>query len=60
MLESSAKRMNDNVSDEFGRSFMYIIKRSGPNKDPCGTPHARFLRLESCPFMITNCVLLDR
>ena len=38
MLVSSAKSLNNNLSQQFGRSFIYNRKRSGPKVDPCGIP----------------------
>ena len=40
MLVSSAKSTGfAEVAIDFGRSFMYSIKRSGPRMEPWGTPH---------------------
>ena len=35
----SALKINLNLDDEFDRSLIYIRSISGPNMDPCGTPH---------------------
>ena len=37
-LDSSAKK-NDNTLDEYCKSFIYNINKSGPRRDPCGTRH---------------------
>ena len=39
----------------FSKSFRYIMKRSGPQKDPWGIPHVTFLGLESVLFKGQNC-----
>ena len=36
---SSANSIGFRISDTFLISFIYKIKRNGPNIDPCGTPH---------------------
>ena len=38
-LVSSAKILKHNFSEQFGKSFMYIKNRRGPNVLPCGMPH---------------------
>jgi len=36
---SSANRVVSRLT-EFGRSFMYMMKSSGPSMEPWGTPHS--------------------
>ena len=39
-LVSSAKILKHNFSEQFGKSFMYIKNKRGPNVLPCGMPHS--------------------
>ena len=39
MVVSSAKRTHLECLMDIGRSFVYIIKSSGPRTEPWGTPH---------------------
>ena len=38
-LVSSANILKHNFSEQFGKSFMYIKNKRGPNVLPCGMPH---------------------
>ena len=39
-------------------SFMYIMKRTGPRTEPCGTPLVTGTQFEAVPLMTTLCCLL--
>ena len=41
-------------------SFIYMIKRSGPSLEPCGTPALTSRKLDFSPSTITHCFLFDR
>jgi len=40
-FESSAKRIGRHLVREDGKSLMYMINKSGPKMEPCGTPCVR-------------------
>ena len=46
-----------NVLLDFGKSFMYITKRSGPIVEPCGTPVVKDRVSEMLSLYVTYCFL---
>ena len=52
---SSAYKMVNKNSDILYRSFIKIINISGPNIEPCGTPHLTDLMTDCVPSNVTNC-----
>ena len=49
MFVSSANRKKINLSEIFGRSFIYRRNKRGPRTDPWGTPHVMFRISEETP-----------
>ena len=49
---SSANIRNFKVSEQFGKSFMYIRNRTGPSELPCGIPQVTVCAGNNIPQMI--------
>ncbi len=39
---------------------MYRVNNKGPNTDPCGTPIAHFMLLDSASQTLRHCILFDK
>ena len=57
---SSACSLKDVLETKLLRSLTYILNKSGPNKDPYGTPVVIVLRGEYTPSSLTLCLLPKR
>ena len=57
---SSAYDMFLNISLAFVKSFRYMLNKSGPRRDSCGTPVLTGRRLDLMLFICTNCYLSDK
>ena len=44
MVVSFANKIALVTSRQFGRSFVYIMNKSVPRTEPCGTPHGNVFR----------------
>ena len=60
IFESSAKSKANNLLDTLHKSFIYKRKSSGPNIEPCGTPHVMIPLPELTLLYSTYCVLSER
>ena len=59
-FESSAKNNEKNFSGTFTRSLIYNKNKSGPNREPCGTPHLMHLLNDLDWLYSTYCVRPER
>ena len=59
-LVSSAKILKHNFSEQFGKSFMYIKNKRGPNVLPCGMPHNIVCSGDLTSPNATYCFLFER
>ena len=57
---SSAKILKHNFSEQFGKSFVYIKNKRGPNVFPCGMPHNTVWSVDLISPNATYCFLLER
>ena len=58
--EQSSAKIKISLSRPSTMSLMYIIKSSGPSRDPWGTPASIFRKDDLMPSTTTHCFLLDR
>ena len=57
---SSANIIHFIIGDTLYMSLLFMINKIGPNREPCGTPHAIFWQVEVVPLIETYCLLLFR
>ncbi len=60
MFVSSAKRKISVFLQQDGRSLIYVIKSTGPNTDPCGTPQVVSRQGDEPSCISTFCNLCKR
>ena len=58
VVSSAHIKISDSMS--FSMSFMYTIKSSGPNLEPCGTPDVTCLTSDFTLSTTVTCRRLDR
>ena len=59
-LVSSAKILKHNLSEQFGKLFMYIRNKRGPKMLPCGMPHNIVCSVDLTSPNATYCFLFER
>ena len=57
-LVSSAYIIGNTDLDILAKSFIYKINKSGPNMDPCGTPHRSKFVSDNVPPCMYVCMYL--